>query len=195
MSTVNLSGFNEALAAVFSYGEGFHMKMLVKIWNIFADVLLVVALVLVFAFVGAKFIGYTPYVVTSGSMQSIYPVGSIIYVKDAEPQDVQVGDAITFYLSGDTVATHQVWEIDTNQREFRTQGVDNLDENGNIIHDANPVSFDNLIGKPTLCVPKLGVLYEQLQKPFGLCVVAFVAILVVLVSVLTAPKKENAKKE
>ena len=86
------------------------MKMLVKIWNIFADVLLVVALVLVFAFVGAKFIGYTPYVVTSGSMQSIYPVGSIIYVKDAKPQDVQVGDAITFYLSGDTVATHQVWE-------------------------------------------------------------------------------------
>lgn len=171
------------------------MKMLVKIWNIFADVLLVIALLLVFAFVGAKFIGYTPYVVTSGSMQSIYPVGSIIYVKDAEPQDVQVGDAITFYLSGDTVATHQVWEIDTNQREFRTQGVDNLDENGNIIHDASPVSFDNLIGKPTLCVPKLGVLYEQLQKPFGLCVVAFAVILVVLVSVLTAPKKENAKKE
>ena len=169
------------------------MKMLVKIWNIFADVLLVVALVLVFAFVGAKFIGYTPYVVTSGSMQSIYPVGSMQLVR--YKQDVQVGDAITFYLSGDTVATHQVWEIDTNQREFRTQGVDNLDENGNIIHDANPVSFDNLIGKPTLCVPKLGVLYEQLQKPFGLCVVAFVAILVVLVSVLTAPKKENAKKE
>ena len=77
----------------FSYGEDFHMKMLVKIWNIFADVLLVIAFLLVFAFVGAKFIGYTPYVVTSGSMQSIYPVGSIIYVKDAEPQDVQVGDA------------------------------------------------------------------------------------------------------
>jgi signal peptidase I len=92
----------------FSYGEDFHMKMLVKIWNIFADVLLVIALLLVFAFVGAKFIGYTPYVVTSGSMQSIYPVGSIIYVKDAEPQDVQVGDAITFYLSGDTVASHQI---------------------------------------------------------------------------------------
>ena len=84
------------------------MKMLVKIWNIFADVLLFIALLLVFAFVGAKFIGYTPYVVTSGSMQSIYPVGSIIYVKDAEPQDVQVGDAITFYLSGDTVASHQI---------------------------------------------------------------------------------------
>lgn len=179
----------------FSYGEDFYMKMLVKIWNIFADVLLVIALLLLFAFVGAKFIGYMPYVVTSGSMQSIYPVGSIIYVKDAEPQNVQVGDAITFYLSGDTVATHQVWEIDTNQREFRTQGVDNLDKNGNIIHDASPVSFDNLIGKPTLCVPKLGVLYEQLQKPFGLCVVAFAVILVVLVSVLTAPKKENAKKE
>lgn len=137
MSTVCISKYDEALAAVFSHiREDFRVKMLVKVWNIFADVLLVIALLLVFAFVGAKFIGYTPYVVTSGSMQSIYPVGSIIYVKEAAPQDVQVGDAITFYLSGDTVATHQVWEIDTNQREFRTQGVDNLDENGNIIHDA-----------------------------------------------------------
>ncbi len=171
------------------------MKVFRRIWNIFADILLVVALLLVFAFVGAKFIGFTPYVVTSGSMQSLYPVGSIIYVKEATPEDVQIGDSITFYLSGDTVATHQVWEIDSAKQAFRTQGVDNLDEKGNIIHDATPVPFDNLIGKPVLCVPKLGVLYEQLQKPFGLCVVAFVAILVVLVSVLAAPKKENAKKE
>ena len=34
----------------FSYGEDFHMKMLVKIWNIFAYVLLAIALLLVFAF-------------------------------------------------------------------------------------------------------------------------------------------------
>lgn len=170
------------------------MKTLLKIWNIFADILLILALLLVIAFVGAKFIGYTPYVVTSGSMKPRYPVGSIIYVKEVEPEEVRVEDAITFYLSGDTVATHQVWQIDTEERIFRTQGINNFDENGNIIHDAAPVPFDDLIGKPVLCIPKLGVVYELLQKPAGLCAVVFAAVLVILVSALTAPKRETPAK-
>lgn len=170
------------------------MKVFRRIWNIFADILLVVVLLLVFAFVDAKFIGFTPYVVTSGSMQSLYPVGSIIYVKEATPEDVQIGDSITFYLSGDTVATHQVWEIDSAKQAFRTQGVDNLDEKGNIIHDATPVPFDNLIGKPVLCVPKLGVVYGLLQEPFGLCAVIFAVVLVIFISVLTTPQKNDAAK-
>ncbi len=40
-------------------------------------------------------------------MEPVYPVGSIIYVKRADPQDIQVGEAITFYLNRSTVATHQ----------------------------------------------------------------------------------------
>lgn len=171
------------------------VKVLLKTWNIFVDVLLILALLLVFAFVGAKFIGYTPYVVTSGSMQPLYPVGSIIYVKEVAPEDVQEGDSITFYLGEDTIATHQVWEIDTQERTFRTQGINNLDEDGEMIHDATPVSFDDLIGKPVLCVPIIGTLYGLLRTPVGLCAVAFVAILVLLVSVLTASKEETSKKE
>lgn len=170
------------------------MKVLLKICNIFADILLILALLLVIAFVGARFIGYTPYVVTSGSMEPRYPVGSIIYVKEVVPDDVQVEDAITFYLSDDTVATHQVWQIDTKERMFRTQGINNLDENGNIMHDAAPVSFDDLIGKPVLCIPKLGVVYELLQKPVGLCAVVVEVALAILISVLTAPKKETPAK-
>lgn len=167
------------------------MKWLLKLWNLLVDLVLLAALVLAFGFVGSRFIGYTPFIVTSGSMQSIYPVGSIIYVKEVAPEEVEVGDAITFYLGGDTIATHQVWQINEAERTFRTQGVDNKDAEGNIQQDAAPVPFDHLIGVPVLCVPKLGVVYETLKKPLGLCIAVFVVALIALVSVLTAPKAEE----
>lgn len=167
------------------------MKWLIKLWDLLVDLVLVAALVLAFGFVGSKFVGYTPFIVTSGSMQSVYPVGSIIYVKEVAPEEVQVGDAITFYLGGDTIATHQVWQINAAERTFRTQGVDNKDANGNIQQDAAPVPFDDLIGVPVLCVPKLGVVYETLKQPLGLCIVVFVVALIALASVLTAPRAEE----
>lgn len=167
------------------------MKAFVKMWNMLVNIILIAAVILIFAFVGTKLIGYTPYVVTSGSMQSVYPVGSIIYVKEAAPEEVQVGDAITFYLNDDTIAVHQVWKINSKEQNFRTQGIDNIDAEGNIIQDASPVPFEKLIGLPVLCVPKLGVLYDTLQKPVGICAVAFVVILVILVSVLLTPKKRT----
>ncbi len=167
------------------------MKWLLKLWNLLVDLVLLAALVLAFGFVGSRFIGYTPFIVTSGSMQSIYPVGSIIYVKEVAPEEVEVGDAITFYLGGDTIATHQVWQVNEAERTFRTQGVDNRDSDGNIQQDAAPVPFDNLIGVPVLCVPKLGIVYETLKQPLGLCIVIFVVALIALVSLLTAPKAEG----
>ncbi len=168
------------------------MKALVKIWNMLVNIILIAVVILIFAFAGTRLIGYTPYVVTSGSMQSVYPVGSIIYVREAAPEDVQVGDAITFYLNDDTIAVHQVWKINYGEQNFRTQGIDNLDAEGNIIQDASPVPFENLIGLPVFCVPKLGVLYDTLQKPLGICAAAFVVILVILVSVLLTPPKEDS---
>ncbi len=167
------------------------MKWLLRIWNLLVDLLLA-ALALAFGFAGSRLIGYTPYIVTSGSMQSLYPVGSIIYVKEVDPEPVEVGDAITFRLGSDTIATHQVWQADKAARTFRTQGVDNRDSEGSIQQDAVPVAVEDLIGVPVLCVPRLGVVYETLKKPLGLCIVVAAAALIALVSVLTAPRaKEN----
>ncbi len=47
----------------------------------------------------------------SGSMELTYHVGALIYVKEVDPSEIQVGDAITFLPSEDTVATHRVVEI------------------------------------------------------------------------------------
>lgn len=168
-----------------------------KIWNGVLTVLLVAALGLAAAFTGVRLFGLTPYTVTSGSMEPVYPVGAIIYVKKAAPQDVRVGDAITFYLGGTTVATHQVWAIEG--ETFRTQGIANRDSEGNILHDAAPVPFDALIGVPVACIPCLGFLYGAIKTPVGICALVFLGAGVCLATLLlesgkTAPPKKGGKR-
>ena len=81
----------------------------------------VLALLLV-VFVLPRAAGYKPYVVVSASMQQSFPVGSLIYVRDAVPEEIAVGDPITF-ASGSLVITHRVIDIDSEQRIFTTNDV------------------------------------------------------------------------
>ncbi len=153
--------------------------------------------ILVGAFTMPKLAGFEPYVVTSGSMEPQYPVGSLIYVELVEPEEVLVGDAITFYLNGTkTVATHQVYEIDQQQKQFRTQGINNRDSHGNILHDALPVSYESLIGRPVFCVPQLGNINRFCTTAPGYYILIIFAGLVSCVSFVVdrIPTNENSKK-
>ena len=64
----------------------------------------------------------TPLAVLSGSMEPTYHVGSLIYVKDADPEEVQVGEPITFKISDDTMVTHRVVAIDPGGPNLQTKG-------------------------------------------------------------------------
>lgn len=119
------------------------------------NLLFIVEIILFILIIFPRFLDIKTFVVTSGSMRSIYPVGSLIYVKKVDFNDIVKGDSITFYLD-DIVATHQVYEIDENKKSFRTQGVDNKDDNGNIIKDATLVKYSSVIGKPIFCIYFLG---------------------------------------
>ena len=138
------------------------MQTLKKIWGVISTVVVAAAIVLAAGLVGVRLFGLDVYCVLSGSMEPTYHTGSIIYVKDAEPQDIRVGDPITFVMNEDlVVATHRVVEIHEEDQEFVTKG----DANENV--DANPVHFNNLIGKPVFTVPKVGYFVNWLQNPPG----------------------------
>ena len=98
--------------------------------SIVTGVVLVLAALMLVAFVGVRLFGLAPYAVLSGSMEPEYPTGSLIYVRDVDPADVAVGDAITFELESGTLVTHEVYEIDSDARAFRTQGIANIDAGG-----------------------------------------------------------------
>ena len=69
-----------------------------KIYNIITTIMVAIVVVTAALLVGAKVIGFQTYSVLSGSMEPTYHTGSLIYVKKTDPQDIRVGDPITFCL-------------------------------------------------------------------------------------------------
>ena len=149
--------------------------------GVLLNIIVFIEILLILLFLGPKLFGIKPFVVTSGSMEPLYTVGSLIYVKEINPNDIEVNDSITFYIeNSDIVATHQVYEIDKKNDFFKTQGINNKDENGNIIHDVSPVKFSSLIGKPVLCIPYLGYINSFVTKPIFICLTLIITISVIL---------------
>ena len=111
-------------------------------------IVVAVLVVLLAVFLVPRFFGYRPYMVVSASMQQSFPVGSLIFVTDATPADVEIGDPITF-TSGDLVITHRVMEKHDEKGYFITKGDNNA---------ASEVTrYVNLKGKAlNFCIPQMG---------------------------------------
>ena len=152
--------------------------------NIVSTIVLVALLVLVGAFAGIRLVGLTPYAVLSGSMEPLYPVGSLIYVQDVDPVTIQPGDSVTFEKGDGVVATHQAYEVDAAAQEIRTQGIANINTDGSVMHDAEPVSFSSVIGVPVACVPLLGYVNAFVTSTVGTFVVVAGAIVAIALSVV-----------
>lgn len=87
------------------------MKPIKRIWNSVTSVLVTLMLLLAALLWGPGLIGMDVFVVQSGSMEPDYPVGSLVYVRETDASALEVGDVITFRLTGDTRATHRIVEI------------------------------------------------------------------------------------
>jgi len=116
-------------------------------------------------------------VVTTGSMRPVLDVGDLIYVKGVAPEEIQVGDIITFrppagYLSG-TLVTHRVVDVvyDANNVYFRTKG----DNNPTV--DPWRVSGGDVIGRQTAALQGIGGYLLWVKTSAGLSfLIAVVAV-------------------
>lgn len=165
-----------------------------KVLNITVTVLVAAAVLLAVLLAGVRLFGLQPYTVISGSMEPTYHTGSLIYVKKVNPEEVAVGQAITFVLNEDlTVATHRVIEIDEENQRFYTKG------DANETADGAPVHFKNLIGIPVFSIPYLGYVSNYIQNPPGLYVViaagAALLLLMFLPELLSVWHKEESETE
>ncbi len=99
--------------------------------------------------------GATPYTILTGSMRPDLPPGTLVVVKPAAADDIEVGNVVTYQLkSGEpTVVTHRVLGISfagDGTRTFTTQG------DANNAPDADKVLPAQIKGKVWYAVPHLG---------------------------------------
>ena len=164
------------------------VKTVKFIWNTVTNLVLVVIVALAILLVGVRLFGLQVFTVVSGSMEPDYPVGSLIYVKEIDPYDVEPKQVITFALPNGTPSTHRVVRIDADNQLFYTKGDTNDNEDG-------AVHFNNLIGTPVFVIPYLGFVAYFIQHPPGTYIaIAAGAILLILVFLPDLFQKKRSEK-
>lgn len=147
-----------------------------KFVNALMTIIVVISVLIAVTLMGLRIAGFHAFTVLSGSMEPKFSVGDLIYVKEIAPEEIKVGDSITFVLNEKlVVATHQVIRIDAENKHFYTQGL------ANDTPDAAPVHFNNLIGKAMFAIPYIGYVSDWIQHPPGLYItISALAIFVLL---------------
>ncbi len=162
--------------------------------SILSTVMLILALLLAVAFGGCRLFGMKSLVITSGSMIPKYPVGSIVYVRPVAPENLSVGDDITFRISGDSTGTHRIREIDAENRQVYTYGINNKDSEGNPINDANPVDFDYIVGRVEFSLPIAGYLFILFGETGGKLFILGLLLFSLLLDRVAGSKNKYNKK-
>lgn len=161
-------------------------------WTIFV-LLLICAFFLIYYFIATQIYikkgsGHEPkyslYTIISPSMVpniNVYDV--IIDVKVDKPEDIKINDVITFNSSipgvnGGTI-THRVIAINRDNEGnyyYQTKGDNNL------VEDGVNVSFDSVVGKVALRIPKLGKVQSLLASKAGYFILILIPALYIIIS-------------
>jgi len=169
-----------------------------KLWNIISTILVVIVVIFAILLVGVRLIGLTPYTVLSGSMEPVYHVGSLIYVKDVDPFELESGDVITYMLDETTLSTHRIVDVVPDEEDpsvirFQTKGDANDAIDGSLVH------YKNVVGTPVFTIPFLGYIANYVQNPPGKYIaIVFVVLLIMLMFIpdmLDEDKPAKEKKE
>ncbi|WZH53511.1 MAG: signal peptidase I [Nocardioides alkalitolerans] len=109
--------------------------------------------------------GATPYTILTGSMEPTYPPGTLVVVREVDPDDIVTGDVVTFQLrSGEpAVATHRV--VGTGRSTVGGEVVLTTKGDANATADAEPVRAVQVRGRVWYAVPWLGHVGAALGAP------------------------------
>ena len=153
------------------------VKTVTKICNFISVIMVLIVIAIGAVMIVPKVMGNDIYAVMSGSMEPYYHVGSVVIVdKHFTPEEIAVGDPITFRKGDNAIATHRVIEVNEETREFKTKG------DANEVEDLAPVPFENGY------IP----LYMRTMKGI-FCIGAYIIVFILLqiIPELLKPEKEE----
>ena len=125
--------------------------------------------------------GYSPLVVTSGSMEPAFSAGDLIVIR--EEDDYALGDIVTFRLSGGELVTHRI--VGSVEGSFITKGDANNTEDDELLTPAQ------VVGKLVTYIPAVGSFLLFLRTPVGLAVLVIVGFLLIELPVLLGARRQE----
>ena len=135
------------------------------------------------------FLGYKPFIVLSGSMEPTILAGDLIVAKVTEPGKIVKGDIIAFRAEKDTIVTHRVTDVQTEDGlNFLTRG------DANTGADAKAVSVENLEGIYLWRVAGVGRFAMFLQTPIGMLLFVITPLCLFIVYDIVSRNKRSRKK-
>ena len=159
-----------------------------KILSAVGTILIILVILLCSLMVLPGILGYHTYHVLSGSMEPKMPVGSLIYVQESAPEDVEKEDIIAFYssLEDSGIITHRVVENNIVSGTFETKG------DANEKADPMSVSYDNYIGKVVFTIPWMGKVLTCMTSLYGKVAAACIVLLGAVLNFIGLKQKEKA---
>ncbi|HLU98219.1 MAG TPA: signal peptidase I [Thermobifida alba] len=148
------------------------LRVLSALFRITVTILVLVALAIVFSVsVLPRVTGAQALIVLSGSMEPTLPVGSVVIAGPVAPDEVEVGDIITFTHAAPAqtevaesasapLVTHRVIDVETTAEGtfFHTQG------DANTVPDDPPVPAADVQGRVWYHIPYFGYAQQALVQ-------------------------------
>ena len=139
------------------------------------------------------------FTVITGSMAPKYKIGDVLLAKEIKPEDIKVGDTISYLGKVDSfkdkVITHQVTKIEKtdNKFYFHTKGLANLVEDP-------VVSEDQLYGKVIYKCFIISIIYKIVSTNVGFYLFIIIPVLYIIsseiiITLLDAEEKKHSKKK
>ena len=163
-----------------------------KIFKIFSIIIKIIIFILLVGFILSvclqrfsnnklSILNYRMFTVISGSMEPLYKIGDVLIAKEVKPEDIKVGDKISYLGKtnnfANKVVTHEVVGIDKEDGKyyFHAKGL------ANIVEDPI-VSEDQLYGKVIYKCLIISLVYKIVSTNLGFYLFIIIPILYIVSS-------------
>lgn len=158
------------------------------------------------------FLGYTPYIIISGSMEPKIPINSIIVTKKVDKDKIEVGDIVSYVPNGSNkVVTHRVVKMTYLPTEnWNGKNIDASSDRGvtekdseilyemkgdsNIYSDGFLITYSQIKGKYLFTIPILGKIVSLAKTPQGVVILFACMIAAYVVYYIVSNKQKNYNK-
>lgn len=137
-----------------------------------------------------NFFGIKSFTIVSESMEPKINKQDVIFIKEVDKDEIEVGDIISF-KTGEIINTHRIVKIEEQNGEevYITKGDNNKKE------DRGYVKLNDIEGKYLFKIPKFGIIVEILKSKITLVILLVILVLISYYQVVLTKRKLKRKEE